>query len=119
MRGSGQHYGAAMAALSISTVIPVDDMTAGVAHWTALLGVEPTFVDGDRWAQFDVNGTRVSLAGADRSSDDPGVLVKVDDLDARVATLREVGIDVTDPETGPHERRVVLGDGLVTLYEPL
>ena len=31
-------------------------MTAAVERWEQLLGLPPTFVDGDRWAQFDVGG---------------------------------------------------------------
>ena len=40
---------------------------AAAKVWAALLGVAPTFVDGDRWAQFDVNGKRIALAGTDRA----------------------------------------------------
>ena len=44
-------------------------MDEAVGQWSTLLGVEPTFVDGDRWAQLDIGDTRLSLAGSDRSSD--------------------------------------------------
>ena len=47
----------------IATVIPVDDLHSAVGRWKTLLGAEPTFVDGDRWAQFDVAGARIALAG--------------------------------------------------------
>ncbi|MEE2806483.1 MAG: hypothetical protein VYB10_05230 [Actinomycetota bacterium] len=45
-----------MTATSVSSVIPVTNMTAAVERWEQLLGLPPTFVDGDRWAQFDVGG---------------------------------------------------------------
>jgi hypothetical protein len=38
----------------LTPVLPVDDMGAAVTAWAALLGARPTFVDGDRWAQFDL-----------------------------------------------------------------
>ena len=41
-----------MTATSVSSVIPVTNMTAAVECWEQLLGLPPTFVDGDRWAQF-------------------------------------------------------------------
>lgn len=112
-------YGARMSALTISAVVPVDDMDAAVGYWTRVLGAAPTFVDGDRWAQFDVNGTRLSLAGDDRTSDLPGVMVKVDDIDGLVASLREAGIDVDGPVTGAHETRATLrqpNGSVTTLY---
>ena len=45
-----------MTATNVSSVIPVTNMTAAVERWEQLLGLPPTFVDGDRWAQFDVGG---------------------------------------------------------------
>lgn len=108
-----------MASLSITTVLPVSDMEAAVSEWSTVLGVDPTFVDGDRWAQFDVGGTRLALAGADRESGDAGVLVKVDDVAAHVDTLRASDLDVEGPTSGAHEQRAVIrhADGtLTTLY---
>ena len=61
---------------SFATVIPVPDLHEAVAFWQQLLGTEPTFVDGDRWAQFDVGGRRISLAGADRFADAPSVMLR-------------------------------------------
>ena len=51
----------------VATVLPVDDVAAAAEIWAALLGVAPTFVDGDRWAQFDVAGRRIALAGTGRA----------------------------------------------------
>ncbi|HEX4183871.1 MAG TPA: hypothetical protein VHY34_11500, partial [Caulobacteraceae bacterium] len=75
----------------VATVLPVDDVGAAAKVWTALLGVEPTFVDGDRWAQFDVGGRRIALAGTDRVSNLPGVMLKVVDLEAARATAEAQG----------------------------
>lgn len=97
-----------MAALSITTVVPVDNMQEGVLEWATVLGVEPTFVDGDRWAQFDVGTTRLALSGTDRTSDSVGVLVKVDDIAAHADTVRGSGLDVDDPTQGSHEQRSVV-----------
>ena len=110
-----------MAADKLAPVLPVDDVAAAVTFWREVLGVDATFVDGDRWAQFDVGGSRLALAGADRTSDLPGVMVKVDDVAATRERLVGAGHDVTPVERGPHELRCVLdapGGVPVTLYSP-
>lgn len=106
----------------LATVLPVEDMQAAVAAWSALLGAPPTFVDGDRWAQFDVAGSRLALAGADRTSDRAGVMVKVVDLEAAHGQLAQAGFAPDAVETGPHERRFAVampGGWAATLYQPL
>jgi catechol 2,3-dioxygenase-like lactoylglutathione lyase family enzyme len=114
-------YGSAMGAEKLNAVLAVDDLAGAVAWWEALLGVAPTFVEGDRWAQFDLGPSRLALAGADRAFDGAGVMVKVDDLDAAVAALAAAGHAVGPIEAGPHERRAVTaapGGGAVVLYAP-
>lgn len=106
----------------LATVLPVEDMQAAVAAWSALLGAQPTFVDGDRWAQFDVAGSRLALAGTDRTADTAGVMVKVADLDAVHARLTDAGFAPGAIEIGPHERRFAVsmpGGWAATLYQPL
>jgi hypothetical protein len=90
----------------MATVLPVEDMEAAVSAWKTLLGAEPTFVDGDRWAQFDFDGKRIALAGADRTSDKAGVMLKVADLAAATAALTEAGCNPGEVQEGPHEFRV-------------
>ncbi|MGH3521148.1 MAG: VOC family protein [Haloechinothrix sp.] len=112
-----------MRAERISPTFPADDIAAAVKLLTAVLGCAPTFVDGERWAQFDVNGSRVALAGTDREGDGPSLSVKVHGLDATSARLRAAGFDVGEPVSGPHERRAVIRpdhgfDWTVVLYEP-
>ena len=90
-----------------------------MAWYRTVLGVEPTFVDGDRWAQFDLGGTRLALAGRDRAADAAGVMVKVADVEAARAALVATGLDAGPVQQGPHERRCTLTspDGhAVTLY---
>lgn len=106
----------------LSIVLPVPDLSAAVAVWRELLGVDPTFVDGDRWAQFDHAGGRLALAGTDRPADEPGVMVKVADLDAACERLRRAGCTVGEPSTGAHERRVAAtgpGGWPIIVYSPL
>ncbi len=93
---------------SLATVLPVDDVAAAAETWSALLGVQPTFVDGDRWAQFDIGGRRLALAGTDRVSNLPGVMIKVADLDAAVARAARQGLTVGEIQDGPHERRCLV-----------
>ena len=106
----------------LSFVLPVDDLGAAVAFWKDLLGVDPTFVDGDRWAQFDHASGRLALAAKDRASDSPGVMLKVSGLEALCEALRDGGTSVSETFTGAHERRSVAtepGGSPVVLYEPL
>jgi hypothetical protein len=106
----------------LSMVLPVPDLAAAVAVWKQVLGADPTFVDGDRWAQFDHAGARLALAGTDRTSDQPGVMVKVKDLDDASERLREAGCTVGEAATGEHERRVTAtgpGGWPIILYSPL
>ncbi|MEU4445286.1 hypothetical protein AB0K14_21740 [Actinosynnema sp. NPDC050801] len=111
-----------MAAERIAPVVPTDDLAGAVERWSALLGVAPTFVDGDRWAQFDVAGGRLALSGADRVHDGPAMLVKVPDLEEARVRAQALGFQVGEISTGPHERRcVAVGpDGYAAiLHSPL
>ncbi|GGM94867.1 hypothetical protein GCM10011609_35430 [Lentzea pudingi] len=110
-----------MSAERIATMIPADDLAGSVALWSALLGVPPTFVDGDRWAQFDVAGGRLALAGTDRVHDGPAVLVRVPDLERAHASAKDSGLEVGPITEGPHELRcvVTVPDGTaVVLHGP-
>ncbi|WP_404478061.1 VOC family protein [Novosphingobium sp. BL-52-GroH] len=101
----------------LATVLQVDDLRDAVAAWRQVLGVEPSFVDGDRWAQFDVGTARLALAGCDRI-DAPGVMLKVGDLDAEHARLAEAA----PIARGAHERRfrLAMPSGAVAIfYQPL
>ena len=91
----------------VSFVLPVADMTKAVELWSALLGIEPTFVDGARWAQFDLDGSRIGLAGTDRETDRAAPMVKVTNLAAAADVLRAREYSVAEVTVGPHERRVV------------
>jgi len=105
----------------VATVLPVDDVPAAAEIWAALLGVAPTFVDGERWAQFDVGGRRIALAGADRVSNLPGVMLKVADLAAASSRAAEQGLTVGPVQSGPHEDRCLVeapGGWPVILYSP-
>jgi catechol 2,3-dioxygenase-like lactoylglutathione lyase family enzyme len=108
-------------AQSIASVLPVPDLEGAVSFWRDVLGVEPTFVDGDRWAQFDLGGRRLALSGTDRVAPMPGVMVKVDDLAAAKASLEASGVEVGETAAGPHESRFVAtapGGWPVVFYAP-
>ena len=105
----------------VTPVLPVDDVEAAAKVWAGLLGVPATFVDGDRWAQFDVAGKRIALAGTDRTSDQAGLMIKVGDLAAARDQAVAAGLDVGAIQEGPHELRCTLtapGGWPVTLYAP-
>ena len=98
-----QHFG---------TVLPVPDLSAAVGAWSAILGIPPRFVDGDAWAQFELAGCRLALAGTDRDSDRAGVMVKVDDLEEARRRAQSLGLEVGPVREGPHETRCsVIGPG--------
>jgi hypothetical protein len=94
-----------MAAESITPVLPVDDLGAAVEFWSSVLGIAPTFVDGDRWAQFDLGSRRLALAGSDRLTDQPSVMVKVSDLEAVREQIGASGASIGEIESGSHELR--------------
>ena len=105
----------------LTPVLPVDDLQAAVRTWAALLGVEPTFVDGERWAQFDVGGRRLALSGTDRAADVPGVMIKVADVAAAREQAASLGLAVSDLQQGPHETRCLItgpGGWPVVVYAP-
>ena len=109
-------------ALSMSSVFPAQKLAEGVQFLSAVLGVEPTFVDGERWAQFDLNGARLSLAAGGESAGVAQAMVKVADAAATAERLAHAGYDVAGPVTGPHEVRfsVTGPDGWsVVVYQPL
>jgi len=108
-------------AVSLASVFPASRLADGVRFLTTVLGIEPTFVDGERWAQFDLGGARLALASGAESSGAAQVMVKVADAAATAERLARAGYDVAGPVTGPHEVRVsVTGpDGWsVVVYEP-
>jgi predicted enzyme related to lactoylglutathione lyase len=90
---------------SLTPVLPVPDLTSAVAFWTSVLGVAPTFVDGERWAQFDFAGRRLALAGTDAVTEYPALMIKAHDLESARERLAEAGAAVSEPHDGPHERR--------------
>ncbi|MBB2910810.1 hypothetical protein FHS43_002073 [Streptosporangium becharense] len=109
------------AAFSLAPVIPCADLRKSAEVWAALLGAAPTFVDGGRWAQFDLASGRLALSGTDRVSSGPSVMVKVADVAAARAHAAELGLDAGPIETGPHEVRCVVSgpDGWdVVFYAP-
>jgi hypothetical protein len=102
-------------------VFPAARLADGVRFLSAVLGIEPTFVDDDRWAQFDLGGARLALASGTEAAGAPQVMVKVADAAASAEALARAGYDVAGPVTGPHEVRfsVTGPDGWsVVVYEP-
>ncbi|MBS1885881.1 MAG: bleomycin resistance protein [Actinobacteria bacterium] len=111
-----------MAALSVTPVLPVPNLAEAVAFWTDALGVPPTFVDGDRWAEFRLGDTKLALAGTDRAADEAGVMLKVDDLDTAADALAAREESLGPRAEGAHEVRAVAtapGGHPVVFYEPL
>jgi predicted enzyme related to lactoylglutathione lyase len=92
-----------------SLVIPVTDLEAAKAVYTALLGAPHT--DQPYYVGYDVNGFEVSLApGGDTGG--PVAYADVEDLDATVATLLAAGATERSAprEVAPGARVAVLAD---------
>lgn len=106
---------------SIATVLPVPDLDQAVRFWSEVLGTEPTLVDGDRWAQFDLGGQRLALAGSDRPSDQAGVMLKIEDLPEAERGLAFLGLSPGSVAEGDHEDRLSVaspGGWPLTIYSP-
>ena len=92
-----------------SLVIPVSDLDATKAVYTALLGTPHT--DQPYYVGYNVDGFEVALnpAGADGG---PVAFADVDDLDAMRATLLEAGATERDAprQVAPGARVCVLAD---------
>jgi hypothetical protein len=85
-----------------------------------VLGIKPTFVDGDRWAQFDLGPRRLALSGTDRLTDDPSIMIKVEDLNHARAQVTTAGAAVGAIQEGPHESRFLADTkhGTIVFYTP-
>lgn len=106
---------------AVAAVLPVESVAEAAKVWAELLGAQPTFVDGERWAQFDIGGRRIALAGTDRVSDKAGLMIKVSDLAAARARAEALGLAPSAISDGPHERRFTAeapGGWPVTFYAP-
>jgi predicted enzyme related to lactoylglutathione lyase len=92
-----------------SLVIPVSDLTAAKAVYTALLGTPHT--DESYYVGYNVDGFEVALAPGDAVGG-PVANVDVDDLDATRATLLEAGATERDAprKVAPETRVCVLSD---------
>jgi catechol 2,3-dioxygenase-like lactoylglutathione lyase family enzyme len=92
-----------------SLVIPVSDLDAAKAVYTALLGAPHT--DQPYYVGYNVNGFEVALAPGDVSGG-PVAYADVDDLDGTRATLLEAGAtERSGPrQVAPETRVCVLAD---------
>ncbi|WP_436775384.1 VOC family protein [Yinghuangia sp. YIM S09857] len=93
-----------------SVVVPVSDLEAAKAIYTALLGTPHT--DEPYYVGYNVNGFEVALNPQGTVADGPIAYTDVDDLDAVRATLLAAGAtERTAPvEVGPGARICVLED---------
>ena len=92
-----------------SLVIPVSDLDAAKAVYTALLGAPHT--DQPYYVGYDAGGFEVSLAPGDAAGG-PVAYADVEDLDATRATLLAAGATERSPlrKVAPEARVCVLAD---------
>lgn len=93
-----------------SVVVPVSDLAAAKAVYTALLGAPHT--DQPYYVGFSADGFEVSLAPQPDATGGPVVNVDVDDLDAARAALLAAGATERDAprQVSPGVRVCVLRD---------
>lgn len=95
--------------MGVTPVLTTEALRETVDALTRILGLAPTFVDGERWAQFDVAGRRFCLATPQELGHDSALMVKVEDLHAARAALAAMGFAVGEPiDHGAHELRAGL-----------
>jgi predicted enzyme related to lactoylglutathione lyase len=89
-------------------------VSAVLPFYEKVLGLRPQFVDGDRWAQFKVDGVTIALAGESESvADTQGWVLtfEVPDLEAVVAVVEASGGVVLERrDMGDHGRSVIVRD---------
>jgi predicted enzyme related to lactoylglutathione lyase len=75
---------------------PVNDMRLSVQFYQDVLGLPLQFVDGERWAQFKLNGINFALAGSSETPDvrhtQAFITFEVDSLEEVTYVLHEKGI---------------------------
>jgi hypothetical protein len=99
----------------------------GAANWKrdvealrSLLG-EPSMLQDGVWAQFDCEGTRVSV-GVRTDVPEAALMLKVSDVDGARAQMADAGWQTGEVVRGEHELRVYASqpDGLsIIAYQPV
>jgi len=104
----------------VAYVITSEEWLEDIQVLTALFGA-PSMIDGEAWAQFDIGGARVCLAGADERVESVAMMCKVADFAATSNILTAHGYRVGPVERWAHEERVVAArkDRQIVLYRPL
>ncbi len=81
-----------------SSYYVVDDMAASLAFYRDTLKLPLKFQDGEKWAQFDVNGQAIAIATPAPEQVAPGegatVVFEVDDLAEQRRQLIDAGLTV-------------------------
>jgi predicted enzyme related to lactoylglutathione lyase len=101
-----------------SLLIPVDNLGSAVEFLTSNLGCVVKMRDGDRYCALDAGGQMLALvSGEERVVDSIALVVRVDDMEAAIASVTEGGGELlSPPHEGPHEvRAVVMGSGGVPM----
>ena len=73
----------------------IRDMDRAVAFYTDVVGLRLVRRDGDDWVELDGGDVRLGLHGAGERPELPTggtVVLRVDDLDAAMATMQERGV---------------------------
>lgn len=93
-----------------SLVIPVSNLDAAKAVYTALLGAPHT--DQPYYVGYNVDGFEIGLNPGDDTSDGPVAFADVEDLDAARATLLAAGATERSAprEVAPEARVCILAD---------
>lgn len=103
--------------MKLVPVFQVASIALAVDEWSRLLGMKATFIDGDRWAQFDPPSGRIALASAEEAPYGSGAMVKVADLREARTACQAAGLSAGPIEQGKHEKRfTVLAGGIALVF---
>lgn len=104
-------------------IVPVDSIDTALEFYRDMLGLQLRFRDGDRYAAMSDGSATLALAAPnEQPSAAITVGMKVDDVVASAAGLRDRGATVGDVHRGEHELRVAVTDpfgNALVLYGPL
>ena len=87
------------------TMYPVTDMPRAIEFYRDVLGLRPTNDASTVWQEFDVSGATFGVGNFEQVGT-PGtaqsLALEIDDLPAFRRTLRERGVDVSEPHGLPN-----------------
>jgi len=97
-----------------NTYVGAADLPASRRFYEDLLGLEPKFVDGERWVQYDAGGTNFALGAPEecpRGARGAVAVFEVERLDDQASRLQAAAVEVLERrDMGTHGRLITVVD---------